>query len=90
MNSGAFKLHALALECEGRLTEARKVWIEAAIEQVTDLRNAKSDVALYNGIAEAIACLANAYRPHTKEETRSTVAAFVHRLRRRPSLRSGG
>ena len=90
MISGGIKLHAIALECEGKLAEARRFWIEAAIEQVADLRNAKSDAALYNGIAEAIACLASAYRPHTKEETRSTVQAFVSRLKRRPSLRRRG
>jgi len=79
------KMRGLAREAEGRPIEARREYLTAAMLELKALRKLKDgDAAFRAGVAEVVACLANASavhrrRPLLKEHVRTVVKKFLDR-----------
>ena len=74
------KLRAASLDAEGERFRAREMWLLAAkaeLETATISAILDNDTAVRADVAEAVACLANALRPLTKDETRAVVQRFL-------------
>lgn len=74
-------LKALALDAEGQRFAARLLWYGSAVEDINVARllseEGEDDGARFAAVGEAVAALANALRPLSKEQTRAIVAQFL-------------
>jgi hypothetical protein len=68
------KLYAMSIDALG--DPSRNAWLAAARAEL-DAVDTTDDAAFHVGIAEVVACLVNAYKPMSKDETREFVERFL-------------
>ena len=74
MTRSGLKLHAMSLDASG--DPSRNAWLVAAKAELNAVDTA-DDALFHCGVAEVVACLLNAYRPMSKDETRAFVERFL-------------